>query len=138
MIGPSLPRALRANLKRISPMRLANSSGTGAKARESDATRRLVDAIALEAWRLYASNGRLDRAGFEQYLHQIVEQAQADVLATRRDPSASIDWMCPPDHRGLGEQPVGGRARGEARPPTRPAARPTARQNDRRIDRGTI
>ncbi len=59
-------------------MQLVNQLPTD-RARESDVTHRLVQAIALELWRLYGRNGTLNWSGAERHLSQIVNQARNDV-----------------------------------------------------------
>ncbi len=49
------------------------------RAHESDITHRLVQAIALELWRLYGRNGSLNWPGVERHLSHIVNQARNDV-----------------------------------------------------------
>jgi hypothetical protein len=57
-------------------MQLVNQLPTD---RESDVTHRLVQAIALELWRLYGRDGTLDWTGVERHLGQIVDKARKDV-----------------------------------------------------------
>lgn len=59
-------------------MQLVNQRPTD-RARESDVTHRLVQAIALELWRLYGRNGTLNWPGVDRHLSHIVNQARNDV-----------------------------------------------------------
>jgi hypothetical protein len=50
--------------------------------READVTRRLVDAIARDVWKLYGGSGTLNWAGVERHLGRMVRQARCEARAS--------------------------------------------------------
>lgn len=75
------------------------SSTSPDQAREAAVTRRLVEEIAREVWRLHGRNGTLNWVWVERHLGGIVERAQSEARVSRAAPGSKTGVVPPPTDR---------------------------------------